>query len=92
MLTPSQRRLRGRLGGLTTAARHDGFEQTVPARAGFLQKFIDAVDPERLLGEEERTRRAEAALRLHMAKLAWLSAQARGRKRRHRAASGRSDE
>lgn len=91
MLTPSQRRHRARLGGLATSSRHDGSEQTAAARQGFLRKFLDEVDPDRVLGEEERLRRAEAARRLHMARLAWLSAKSRGRARR-RTAPGRGDE
>lgn len=77
MLTPEQRSLRARLGGLTTAARHDTREITAPARRAFLQRFEDEVDPDRTLPPPERARRAEAAKRLHFARLAMKSAQAR---------------
>jgi hypothetical protein len=52
-------------------------------RLGFKKKFYDAVDPDRVLPEAERERRAEAALRAHMAKLALASSRKR---------SGKADE
>jgi len=63
-LSPSQR---GRLGGLTTAARHSPTEITAPARAAFMDSFIPT-DPE--LSDAERDRRAKAARRLHYVRLA----------------------
>jgi hypothetical protein len=74
---PKQRRfdprdmsLRGRIGAFALHARHDPRETTKPARAAFLARFEAEVDPERRLPEEERRRRAHAAMRAHMARLA----------------------
>ena len=61
------------------AASHDPKLYTVPARRGFMRRFLDEVDPNRTLPEAERERRATAALRGYMTKLALRSAQARGR-------------
>jgi hypothetical protein len=72
--TPSQR---GRLGALAQHARHDTKVTTAKARATFLEKFVDQVDPGRVLPEEERDRRAEAARRLYFGQLAIKSAKAR---------------
>lgn len=79
--------LRGRIGGLTTAARHDSRELTQPARAKFLERFEREVDPERMLPEAERLRRAECARRAYFAKLAYQSARARGAKARKKIAA-----
>lgn len=77
MTSTSVRRQRARLGGLATAASHDSREITLPAREAFLRKFVDQVDPERVLSEDERMRRAGAALRGHMARLALRSSRTR---------------
>lgn len=67
----------GRIGGLMKAARHSPNELTAAARAGFLARFAREADPEGLLPEEERLRRADAHMRAHMARLALRSAEAR---------------
>ncbi len=72
--------LAGRIGGLTKAARHDGETLTAAARAGFLKRFEIEVDPNGVLTPEERSRRADAARRAHMARLAMRSAMARSKK------------
>lgn len=69
--------LAGRIGGLTKAARHRPEELTAAARVGFNERFVREVDPDGLLSPEERARRAEAAKRAHMARLAMKSAMAR---------------
>ena len=71
---------RGRIGGLTNSSRHDPWSITDPGRAAFLAGFIDLVDPDRVLPEAERTRRAKAALQAHMARLARRSVEARPRR------------
>jgi hypothetical protein len=73
--------LRGRLGAYTLHATHDPRETTAAARATFLERFIDEVDPNRELPEAERNRRAEAARKAYFTRLALKSAKAR-RKRR----------
>jgi len=66
--------LRGRIGGFVRASRYSPEELTGPARSGFMKRF----EPQDLsLSEEERQRRANCALRAHMAKLARKSAIAR---------------
>lgn len=81
-LTPERARLLGRLGGLATSASTDGLQRTEPARTAFLESFLDEVDPHRELPEAERNRRAEAAKKLHMARLALKSAEARRKGKR----------
>lgn len=76
-LTPEQRSLRARLGGLATASRHDSKKLTAPAREAFEKRFLDQVDPDRALPEAERLRRAAAARKLYFADLAFRSARAR---------------
>jgi hypothetical protein len=67
---PRDMSLRGRIGAFALHARHDPKETTKPARAAFLARFEAEVDPERRLPEDERRRRAHAAMRAHMARLA----------------------
>lgn len=74
---PLVRRQVARIGGLTRAARYDGREVTSAARRGFMARFEDEVDPERKLSLAERQRRAQAAMRAHMARLALRSAKSR---------------
>jgi hypothetical protein len=84
-LTPSQRATRARIGGYALHASVDSREHTERARAKFLDRFVVQVDPDRVLSERERARRAEAALKAYMTQLAFRSA----RSRRER--SGRTD-
>ncbi len=67
----------GRIGGLTRVANEGGAKVSAPARAGFMAKFEREVDPDGVLAPEERARRADAARRAHMARLALKSAKAR---------------
>jgi hypothetical protein len=78
-LTPEQRQQRARMGGLATASRHDPKKYTEAAHKGWHNRFLNEVDPKGVLPEPERRRRADAAQRLYMQKLAWKSAQARRR-------------
>ena len=77
VLTPQQRSLRSRLGGLTTAAR--GNVNTAPARAAFDARFYADVPAD--LPPAERDRRAAAARKLYMAQLAYRSSQTRSKKK-----------
>lgn len=76
--------LAARIGGLVTSSRYDGRTLTASARLAYLARFIDQVDPDRLLPEAERHRRASAALKAHMARLALRSAAMRARSTRPR--------
>lgn len=69
--------LRGRIGAYRLHATHDPRETTANARAAFLAKFLDEVDPERKLPEAERQRRATMARKAYFARLAYASAEAR---------------
>src|SRR4051794_17777666 len=60
----------GRVGGLTRVARVGGDELTRPAREGFAARFDREVDPNGVLVPDERARRAAAARRAYMARLA----------------------
>jgi hypothetical protein len=77
-VTPEQRILRSRIGGLTTAAR--GHVNTSPARAAFEARFYDGIPAD--LPAPERDRRAAAARRLHFTRLALASSLVRARRRR----------
>ena len=78
-MTPEQRALRSRLGGLTTASRHDAREITAPARVAFAARFYDGIPAD--LPQTERDRRAAAAKRLYFGRLALKSSQARSKKK-----------
>ena len=80
-MTPAERSLRGRIGAYSLHAQRDPRETTAKARASFLAKFELQVDPDHVLPRHERQRRADAARRAHMSRLALRSAQARARKR-----------
>jgi len=71
----------GRIGGYVTASRHNSLQNTAKARETFLASFVDQVDPDRSLPEQERLRRAEAARKAHFARLAMQSAEARRRQK-----------
>ena len=75
--TPAERSLHARLAAYTLHSQVDAREHTAPARRAFLSRFEDQVDPDRLLTEAERLRRAEAAKRAHFARMALKSAQSR---------------
>lgn len=75
--------LRGRLGGLTTHARHSSDELLAPARRGFYARFERQARDEATaagetdLAEAEIARRAQCLFRAHMARLALASHSAR---------------
>lgn len=79
---PTIMALRGRIGGLMRAARHDGREMTASARAAFLAKLEREADPEGALPPDERRRRAEALRRAHLARASLAAAQAKRAKQR----------
>jgi hypothetical protein len=77
-ITPAEqaaRALRGRIGAHAQHAQ--GKTNTEPARAAFMARFEDEVDPDRVLSPEERARRAEHARKAYFARLALASARAR---------------
>ncbi len=76
-LTPSERSQRSRLAAHVLHSKYDSRELTRPARDKFNQRFLDEVDPERVLSEAERQRRAEHARKAYFTGLALKSAVAR---------------
>lgn len=75
MSTPAQR---GRVGAHVSWARTvDRAARTEPGRKGFMARFEREVDPDGVLSEAERVRRAEHALKAYMQRLALTSAQRR---------------
>jgi hypothetical protein len=54
---------------------------TRPGRDKFEQRFINEVDPERMLPEAERQRRVDHARKAYFTRLAMKSAQARKAKK-----------
>jgi len=86
-LTPAERSLRGRMGAYVVHARYDPRLTTAPARAAFLKRFLDEVDPDRVLPESERLRRAAAARKAYFTRLAFLAS--RRRRQRHSRGQGR---
>lgn len=83
-LTPQERSLRAKIAAHALHARRDPHDTTAAASAAFLRKFEDEVDPRRELLEEERSRRAEHAMRAYMTRLRFEQVKAR----RHRGAEG----
>lgn len=75
--SPAQRSLQARLAAHAVHARHDASRTTAAGRAAFLRRFEDQVDPDRVLSEDERARRAEHARKAHFTKLALRSSQVR---------------
>jgi hypothetical protein len=82
VLTPEQRTLRARMGGYALVAQ--GKTNTAPARKASPQSldyWAAKVDPDGILPEDERLKRAEAARRQYMTSLALKSSKARARKK-----------
>lgn len=76
-LTPEQRSQRSRI---AAQARHaQGRTNTRAAREAFDAKFLDQVDPDRVLDPAERDRRAAAARSAHFSRMAFASSKARKR-------------
>ena len=73
--------LRGRIGAAVLHSRYDSKEITAKARTAFLTRFAREVDPDGLLPEAERIRRAGHARSAYFARLAYASAKARKRRK-----------
>jgi len=77
--TPEQRRLIGRIGAYSLHARYDPRQTTAPARRAFMARFEREVDPDGVLEDAERRRRAESARKAYFTRLALASSKARQR-------------
>jgi len=80
-LRPTERSLQARIAAYKLHATHDSREITAPARRKFMERFVNEVDPDRVLPERERARRAECAKKAYFTSLSLESA----RERRKRA-------
>jgi hypothetical protein len=85
-LDPADMALRGRLGAFVLHSRYDPRETTRKARQAFEERFLREVDPDGVLPEAERLRRAAAARRAYFARIALKSVRARRAARRRRLA------
>jgi hypothetical protein len=81
-LNAAERKLRSQLAAHTSWANtKDRKERTDAGRRAAFDRFMNEVDPERVLPPDERTRRAQSLEKAHMARLSLASAKARdGRK------------
>ncbi len=76
------RALRARLAAHALHAKvADPTSHTAPARKAFLDRFEREVDPDGVLGQEERARRALHARKAYFTRLALASAQVRSGRR-----------
>ena len=78
--TPSERAMRARAAAFQLHAMRDSRETTAAARAASpaaLRYFLNLVDPDLVLPQRERSRRAESARKAYFTRLALASARAR---------------
>lgn len=77
-LTPSERSMRASIAAHTSWAKTpDPAARTAPARTAALARFEREVDPDGVLPDAERIRRAEHARKAYFQQLAYRSARAR---------------
>jgi hypothetical protein len=76
-LSPAERSLIARAAAYRLHSLYDSRDLTANARAAFADRFVRQVDPDRLLPEAERQRRAECARKAYYTALAAKSARAR---------------
>lgn len=78
MLTPTERSLRSQIAAHDSWAKTENrTDRTAPARKAFDDRFEREVDPDGVLTEAERARRAEHARKAHFKRLALKSAKSR---------------
>ncbi len=77
VLTAEQRRLRAQKAAHSAHAKYGGEHMTRNARRAFDVRFVDEVDPDRVLPIAERTDRANQARSAYFRGLALKSSQAR---------------
>jgi hypothetical protein len=87
-MSPAERRLRARAAAYRLHSLYDSRELTCKARAAFRDRFARQVDPDGILPDAERERRAEAARKAYYTALSAKSAKAR-RQRRQRGEQSR---
>lgn len=82
--TPAERSLRARAATYRLHSLYDSRQLTAAARTAFKDGFAAQVDPEGVLPEAERRRRAECARKAYYADLAARSVRARRTRRAER--------
>lgn len=86
MSTAAQRTMAARAAAYTKWSQEDDRVAAMrPARRGWYARFERQVDPDGTLPPAERARRADAAMKAHMARLALASSKARAAKKARRA-------
>ena len=70
MSSTNRRQQVARIGGFSLRAQQDPLEYTKAARQAAYLRFELEVDPERTLSADERSKRATAAQRAHMQRIA----------------------
>jgi hypothetical protein len=83
-LTPAELTLRARKAAHARWAKYSSHEHAKKMRAALEERFLDEVDPDRELPDDERYRRAEQARKAYFADLAYKSARARSLRARAR--------
>jgi hypothetical protein len=78
---PDDRRVVAQIAANARWSQQDPKPALVPVRAARMARYENQVDPEGNLPEAERQRRAQAALRADMLRMALRSAQARRRRK-----------
>ena len=81
-LSPEQRSLRASTAAYTRWSGEDPRPAMKQVREGYVRKFENLVDPDKALPEGERRRRATAAMRAEMRRLALISSRVRAERRR----------
>lgn len=76
-MTPQERRLRARAGGLAVHAKYGSDYIAARARAGIIHHFERLVDPDGRLDPDERRERAVQKRKAHMAALSLKASVAR---------------
>ncbi|MEX2236039.1 MAG: hypothetical protein WEB00_00685 [Dehalococcoidia bacterium] len=82
------RSTRGLLGALAQRSRNDPLDYTKAALRAFIGRFIDLVDPDRVLDEDERLKRALALRKAHYVRMGIQSGEPRRPRKVRRTPSG----
>jgi hypothetical protein len=80
-LSAEQRRIRASIAANDRWSREDAHPAMAKVREGFDRKWEDQVDPARTLSDIERRRRAKAAMRAHMQRMALRSSRKRAERK-----------
>jgi outer membrane murein-binding lipoprotein Lpp len=76
-LTPECRTLRARVAALAKHAKYDPSPHCAAMREALWRKYCNQIDPKQLLDDQERHRRARAAMKADLARRALQAAKSR---------------